>query len=66
MGIDSTLLGVFDVVHWLDATVPFFAVLPAFLGIFVLLRFFAGEVHLHRPTPPHHEREYRFDPDEFE
>ncbi|WP_458207821.1 hypothetical protein [Haladaptatus sp. NG-SE-30] len=66
MGVIMTLPDVFEFVRWLDGTIPFFAVLPAFIGVIVLLRFFASEFRLDRPTPTQHDSEFRFDPDDFD
>lgn len=66
MGALMVLLGVFELVRWLNATIPFFSVLPAFVGIVVLLRFFVSEIRFGRPIPTHHDGEYRFDPDDFD
>ncbi|WP_433626034.1 hypothetical protein [Halomicrococcus sp. NG-SE-24] len=49
----------------LDATIPFFAVLPAFVGIVVLVWFFFPDLS-NWSSPPTRENEYSFDLDELE
>ncbi|WP_227356782.1 hypothetical protein [Haladaptatus salinisoli] len=66
MGMLVALPEVLELVRWLNATIPFFTVLPAFVGIVVLFRFFLSEIRLGRPTPTHPDGEYRFDPDDFD
>ncbi|GKZ15517.1 hypothetical protein SAMN05444342_1191 [Haladaptatus paucihalophilus DX253] len=66
MGVTLTLMDFWEGVRWLGETVPFFTVLPAFIGILVLVWMFAPELSTRRPTPTHPDGEYRFDPDDFE
>ncbi len=64
MGTLLTLLGFWEGIRWLGATVPFFTVLPAFVSILVLIWMFMPDLPVRaRPTTP--DGEYRFDPDDF-
>lgn len=66
MGTILTLAGFWEGIRWLGTTVPFFTVLPAFVGIFVLIWMFMPEPPPRRPLPRSPEGEYRFDPEDFE
>lgn len=66
MGITLTLSQFWETVRWLGATVPFFSVLPTFVGILVVIKMFLPEISALRPVPASHDREYRFDPDDFD
>ncbi|WP_223302096.1 hypothetical protein [Haladaptatus sp. R4] len=65
MGTILMVLGFWEGVRWLGTTVPFFTVLPAFVGMLVLIWMFMPDLPMQpRPTVP--DGEYRFDPDDFE
>lgn len=66
MGLAHSVSDMSAVARSLDATIPFFAVLPAFVGIVVLVWFFFPDLSNCLSSPPARENEYRFDLDELE
>lgn len=65
MGLAHSVSDMSAVARSLDATIPFFAVLPAFVGIVVLVWFFFPDLS-NWSSPPARENEYSFDLDELE
>lgn len=66
MGLAHSVSDMSAVARSLDAAIPFFAVLPAFVGIAVLVWFFLPDLPGYWSSLSARENEYRFDLDELE
>ncbi|SIQ84441.1 hypothetical protein SAMN05421858_0582 [Haladaptatus litoreus] len=66
MGITLTLASFWETIRWLGTTVPFFSILPTFIGILVVMKMFMADLSFELPVPAPHDGEYQFDPDDFE